>query len=153
MIVINGSVTDEVKQLLLSGGSHCVARRHANLIIAGGCYTGCKKIEFVVTGDETFNFQTANHTAYFKYSPAVNIPHDDIVCASCTHFKWGSGAVIGDMNDGEFIFNYTKSSGIGTGNVSFRNNTLFNSTSDAKAWFEEQVGNGTPVTITAYIKE
>ena len=36
MIIINGFVSDEIKQRLLSGGTHPVARRHANLIIAGG---------------------------------------------------------------------------------------------------------------------
>ena len=36
MIVINGSVTDEIKQRLLAGKSCPPSRRHANLIIAGG---------------------------------------------------------------------------------------------------------------------
>lgn len=36
MIVINGSVSDEIKQNLMSGGTHPVARRHGNLIVAGG---------------------------------------------------------------------------------------------------------------------
>ena len=36
MIVINGSVTDELKQHLMQGGTHPVARIHGNLIIAGG---------------------------------------------------------------------------------------------------------------------
>lgn len=36
MIVINGTVSDEIKQHLCCGGTHPVARRHANMIIAGG---------------------------------------------------------------------------------------------------------------------
>lgn len=36
VIVINGTVSEEIKQQLLDGGTHPVARRHGNLIIAGG---------------------------------------------------------------------------------------------------------------------
>ena len=115
-------------------------------------YGGCTKYTIVVTGDETFNFQSANNTVYYKNNDFINIPHDAIVYATCTHFTWGSGAVIADMKDGQFIFNYTKSTGIGTGNISFKKDDLFTSASDAKTWLKEQVTNGTPVTITVYIK-
>lgn len=111
------------------------------------------KTEFTVTGDESFNFQAANNTVYYKNSDFVNVQHENIVYAYCTHFDWGDGAVIADMKDGEFIFNYTKASGIGTGNISFKNDALFTSTSGAKAWFKEQADNGKPVTIICYIKE
>ena len=39
MIVINGFVSNDLKQHLLLGGTHPVARRHANLIIAGGDFS------------------------------------------------------------------------------------------------------------------
>ena len=153
MIVVNGFVCEELKQHLMAGGTHPVARRHGNMIVAGGIFPSCKTIEITITGNESFTIQAANNTVYYKNSDFVNVPHDKIVCAHCTHFNWGEGAVIGDMKDGEFIFNYTKATGIGTGNVSFKINALFDSTSNAKAWFKEQVEKGTPVTIVAYIKE
>ena len=115
-------------------------------------YSDCTRVQFTVTGEESFNFQAANNTVYYKNSDFVSIPHDNIVFATCTHFKWGSGDVISSMNDGEFIFNYTKATGIGTGNVSFKRNDIFDSAASAKAWFREQTANGTPVTITVYIK-
>ena len=154
MIVINGFVSDKVKQRLLEGETHPTARRHGNLILAGGNYAvDGRKVVFVVTGDEAFTIQTANNTLYYKNSDCVNVPHGDVIYATCTHFKWGNGAVIADMKDGEFILNYTKSTGIGTGNVSFKNDSLFTSTSEGKAWFKEQYENGTPVVVVAYIKE
>ncbi len=158
MIVINGTVSEEIKKHLLAGGTCPPHRRHGNLVIAGGSYTGgtdvpCKKIVFVVTGDEAFTFQAANNAMYHKYTDYINIPHGDVVYATCTHFTWGSGAVIADMKDGEFILNYTKATGIGTGNVTFKNDTLFTSAADAKAWFKEQYAKGTPVTVVAYVKE
>ena len=116
-------------------------------------FSDCTMYKFTITGDETFNFQAANNTVYYKNNDFASVPHDNIVYASCTHFKWGNGAVIADMADGEFIFNYTKASGIGTGNISFKNDSLFTSASVAKAWFKEQVENGTPVTITCYVKK
>lgn len=124
-------------------------------IVQGGSnpYSDCTVYTIVITGDETFNFQTANNTVYYKNSDFINIPHDSIVYARCTRFAWGNGAVIADMTDGQFIFNYTKSSGIGTGNISFKNDTLFTSATAAKDWFREQVAKGTPVTITAYVKQ
>ena len=115
-------------------------------------FADCTMYSIVITGDEAFNFQAANNTVYYKNSQFTNIPHDNIVYASCTHFKWGSGDVIANMSDGEFIFNYTKASGVGTGNISFKRNDLFDSATTAKNWFKEQVANGTPVTITCYIK-
>ena len=158
MIVINGTVPDELKQHLMSGGSHHVARKHGNLIIGCGnepakAEATCKKVVFVVTGEEAFTFQAANNAVYHKYTNYVNIPHNDVVYAVCTHFKWGNGAVIADMKDGEFILNYTKSSGIGTGNVTFKYDALFTSASEAKAWLKEQYAKGTPVTVIAYVKE
>lgn len=111
------------------------------------------KTEIVITGNETFNFQAANNTVYYKNNDFVNISHGNIVYASCTHFEWGSGAVIADMKDGEFIFNYTKSTGVGTGNISFKKDDLFTSSSVAKAYFQEQVAKGTPVTITVFVKK
>ena len=111
------------------------------------------KTVFTVTGDESFNFQVANNTVYYKNNQFTNVPHDNIVYAECTHFEWGDGAVIADMKDGQFIFNYTKSSGIGTGNISFKRDDLFTSASVAKDWFRAQAANGTPVIITVYVKK
>lgn len=154
MIVINGSVTEEVKQRLKEGKCHPVARRHADLIIAGCCYAGCRKLEIIVTGTETITYRGEYNLIYYKNNDMINIPHDDIVCATCTHgFKWGAGDVVATVQDKEFIFNYTKASGIGTGNTSFRDDALFTSSADSKAWLKEQYENGTPVTITVYIKE
>lgn len=110
------------------------------------------KTVLTITGEEPFTFQSANNTVYYKNSDFINVPHENIVYAHCTHFEWGSGAVIADMKDGQFIFNYTKSSGIGTGNVSFKRDDLFTGTSAAKEWFKAQAENGTPVTITVYVK-
>ena len=156
MIVINGTIPEEIKQHMLKGGCYSPSRRHGNLIVAGGHFTcgdnsTVKKV-FTVTGEESFTFQSANNTMYHKYADFVNIPHGDLVFATCTHFNWGSGAVIADMADGDFILNYTKSSGIGTGNVSFRNDSLFKSASEAKAWFKEQYAKGTPVVVVVYVK-
>lgn len=154
MIVINGTVSDEVKEHLRSGCSHPVAHRHGNLILAGRPTKILgKAVDIIIKGTETFTFQAANNTLYYKNSDFVSIPHDDIVFASCTHFKWGDGGVIADMKDGEFIFNYTKSSGIGTGNISFKNDALFTSASAAKEWFKAQYDKGDPVIVTAYVKE
>lgn len=116
-------------------------------------YSDCTMFKIIITGDEPFTFQSANNTLYYKNSDFINIPHDNIVYASCTHFAWGNGAVIADMKDGQFIFNYTKSSGIGTGNISFKRDDLFDNTTNGKTWFREQYANGTPVTITAYVKK
>lgn len=154
MIVINGTVSDRTKQQLANGEAHPTARKHGNLIIAGSnSAIDGRRVVFVVEGDESFTIQAANNTLYYKNSDFVNVPHGDIVYASCTHFKWGDGAIIADMADGEFIFNYTKASGIGTGNVSFKNDALFTSASVGKAWFREQYENGTPVVVTVYVKE
>ena len=154
MIVINGNVPDEIRKHLRNGGSKHPHRQHGNLVIAGGKHKGeGKKVVFVVTGDESFTFQSANNTLYYKFSDFVNVPHDDVLYATCTHFKWGSGAVIADMADGEFILNYTKSSGVGTGNVSFKNDKLFTSNATGKEWLRQQYAKGTPVTVVAYIKE
>ncbi len=111
------------------------------------------KTEIVVTGNESFNFQAADSTVYYKNSALANVPHENIVYAECTHLKWGSGAVIAQMNDKEFIFNYTAATGIGTGNTSFKDEDLFTSANAAKEWFKAQAENGTPVTITVYVKE
>lgn len=111
------------------------------------------KTEIVITGNETFNFQAADNTVYYKNSDFVNVPHKNIVFASCTHFEWDDGAVIADLDDGKFLFNYTKSTGIGTGNISFKRNDLFTSSSAAKEWFKEQADSGKPVTITVYVKK
>ena len=154
MIVVNGTVSEDLRKDLKAGKMHPVARRHGNLTIAGGNfnYEG-NRVEIVITGTESFTFQSANNTLYYKNSDFVNIPHDSITYAYCTHFSWGNGGVIADMKDGEFIFNYTKSSGIGTGNVSFKNDAIFTSLAEGKNWFKAQYDNGTPVTVVAYIKE
>ena len=114
--------------------------------------TAVQAHQFIVTGNETFNYQAADKTVYYKNSDFTNVPHNSIIHAHCTHFKWDDGAVIADLNDGCFLFNYTKSSGIGTGNISFRRDDLFTSSSVAKEWFKEQAANGTPVIVTCYIK-
>lgn len=111
-----------------------------------------KRLEFIVTGTEAMTFRSELNLVYYKNSDLANIPHKDIIHATCTHFDWGDGSVVAEVNDGEFIFNYTVSSGVGTGNVSLRNDKLFTSSSEAKNWFKEQVANGTPVTIVAYIR-
>lgn len=110
------------------------------------------KREITITGNETFNFQAANNTVYYKNSKYVSVPHENIVYASCTHFSWGDGDVIANMEDGEFIFNYTKATGMGTGNISFKKNDIFTSAAAAKAWFVEQADKGTPVTISCWVK-
>lgn len=114
--------------------------------------TAVRTHQFIVTGDESFNFQAANNTVYYKNSTFASLSKNNFIHATCTHFKWGNGAVIADMKDGQFIFNYTVSSGLTTGNVSFKNDELFTSASVAKAWFKEQAENGTPVIVTCFIK-
>ena len=36
MIVINGTVSESIKQTLMNGGTHPVSKRYGNLIVAGG---------------------------------------------------------------------------------------------------------------------
>lgn len=154
MIVINGTVSDRVKQQLLDGKPHPTARRHGNIIIAGSnSAVDGNRMEIVLTGSEAFTFQSSDNTVYYKNSDFINVPHANIVYAYCTHFKWDDGAIIADLDDGCFLFNYTKATGIGTGNVSFKRKDLFTSLSVAKAWLKEQYDKGTPVTVVAYIKE
>jgi hypothetical protein len=73
MIVINGFVSDVIKKHLLAGGTHPAARRHANLIIAGGNFasplpsgykqlkyiesTGTQYIDTGIYPDDTFGYK------------------------------------------------------------------------------------------------
>ena len=154
--LLRGNNMNKFSQFLgIHRGKYKFKQARNAILVQGGYnpYPDCTKYTIVVTGEETFNFQAANNTMYYKNSDFISVPHDNIVFASCTHFNWGSDDVISTMKDGEFIFNYTQASGIGTGNVSFKNDTLFTDSSTAKAWFREQAANGTPVTITAYVKK
>lgn len=45
MIVVNGLVSNELKEHLCEGGAHSVARRHGNLIIAGGNFANERGFE------------------------------------------------------------------------------------------------------------
>ena len=110
-------------------------------------------IQFIVTGDEAFTFNSANKAVYFKNEDFALKTREQLVNATCTHFTYGAGNVLAEMNDGEFIFNFTTSTGLTTGNVSFKNSAVFTSKEKAVAWFKEQYANGTPVTVTCYIKE
>ena len=153
MIVINGSVTEELKEHLLAGGTHPVARIHGNLIIAGGNFTGRREVEIKITGDETFTFSSSSKAVYFMNPAFANLTREDIISVECTHFTYGSGNVLAEMNDGEFIFNITTATGLTTGNVSFKNSGIFTSLGEATAWFKAQYEKGTPVIVTAYIKD
>ena len=161
MIVINGTVSDEIKQQLKAGKTHPVARRHANLIIAGGILTESGgvdepehsvKIQFTVTGDEVLTFSSSNKALYFMRADLTNVHKEDIISATCSHFKFGSGNVLADMNDGEFIFNVTVATGLATGNVSFKKSDVFTSRDAGVAWFKQQYANGTPVVVTVYLR-
>lgn len=157
MIVVNGFVSDEVKEKLLAGGTDEVARRHGNLIIAGGfggMDTGGVKT-LTITGNESFTFSSGNKTVYFMYSGLTNVMREDIINVSCTHFAYGDGIVLADMNNGEFIFNCSSTSegARATGNISFKDTTNFTSKDAAAAWFKAQYANGTPVTITYEVCE
>lgn len=160
MIVINGTVSDEIKQQLKAGKTHPVARRHANLIIAGGIFTESGgvdepehsvKIQFTVTGDEAFNFSSTSKAAYYMNNEASFIYPDEIVLATCTHFNFGTGSVLADMNDGEFILNIDSAMGCTTGNVSFKKTDVLTSKDASIAWFKQQYANGTPVVVTVYL--
>ena len=110
-------------------------------------------VQIIVTGDEAFSFSSANKAVYFMNEDVALKNREQIVNATCTHFTYGAGNVLAEMNDGEFIFNITAADGLTTGNVSFKNSKVFTSKANAAAWFKEQLANGTPVTITCYIKE
>lgn len=109
-------------------------------------------IPIVITGDEPFTFSSTNKALYFMESRLSNLTREDIAFAHCTHFTYGSGNVLADMNDGEFIFNITVATGLTTGNVSFKKTDTFTSLENGKAWFKKQYEKGTPVTVTAYIR-
>lgn len=110
-------------------------------------------VQFTVTGNEEFTFNSSNKAVYFKNNDVALKTKAQIINATCTHFAYGAGNVLAEMNDGEFIFNVTVGDGLTTGNVSFKNSTVFTSKEKAVAWFKEQYANGTPVTVTCYIKE
>jgi hypothetical protein len=112
---------------------------------------GSLKIQFTVTGDESFTFSSANKALYFMNADLTNVHKEDIISATCSHFKFGSGNVLADMNDGEFIFNVTVATGLATGNVSFKKSDVFTSRDAGVAWFKEQYANGTPVIVTVYL--
>ena len=106
-------------------------------------------VKLVITGDESFTFSSANNAVYFKYNNIANIEKSNIFNCSCTHFNYGSGSVLANMSNGEFIFNMSSASGtITSGNVSFKDTMRFTSLAKAVEWFKEQYNNGTPVTIT-----
>lgn len=112
-----------------------------------------KKITFVITGDETFTFSSANSAMYFMNTDMSNVMKSDIISAECTHFTYGSGNVLAEMKDDEFIFNITAATGLTTGNVSFKKTGTFTSKDTGIAWFKEQYAKGTPVTITVNVKQ
>lgn len=52
MIVVNGFVSEKIKRHLMAGGTHPMARRHGNLIIAGGDYAlpaGYTELDYIGT--------------------------------------------------------------------------------------------------------
>lgn len=159
MIVINGTVSDDIKQQLKAGKTHPVARRHANLIIAGGILTESGgvdepehsyKIQFTVTGNESFTYSSNSKAVYFMNNDLKYLSKDEIVLATCTHFTYGDGGVLADMNEGEFIFNVDSAMGATTGNVSFKDTSVLTSKDASIAWFKQQYANGTPVVVTVY---
>lgn len=152
MKVINGTVSDEIKQHLIDGGFHPVARRHGNLIIAGGNLSNQRVLKLVVTGGESFTFNTDNNAIYLAFSSINGVQTKNIVGANCTHFTYGSGYLLAEMNDGEFILNASRTTEKATGNVSFKNKSLFTSKDAAVKWFKEQYSKGTPVTVAAFIE-
>lgn len=156
MIVVNGTVSDELKAKLKTGKTDTVAHRFGNLIVAGYCgAVDAKRISFVVTGNESFTYSSTSKAVYFMSDEMINVPKDNILSASCTHFKYGEGNTLSAMNEGEFIFNASTSGGIAiaTGNVSFKNTANLTSKDASVAWFKSQVSKGTPVTVTVYLKE
>lgn len=112
---------------------------------------GMLKIQFTVTGNEEFSYSSGNKAVYFMNNDIAWVFKGDILEATCTHFTYGSGDVLADMNDGEFIFNVSSGMNTTTGNVSFKKVDIFTSKDKAVAWFKEQYANGTPVVVTAYI--
>lgn len=120
--------------------------------IIGGLDSGVQVVRFTVTGDEAFTFSASSKAAYFMNSAMANVERAAIT-AECTHFTFGSGNVLADMKDGEFIFNVTAATGLTTGNVSFKKDSVFADKTSAAAWFKAQYENGTPVIVTAYIRK
>jgi hypothetical protein len=114
---------------------------------------GSLKIQFTVTGDEAFSYSANSKAVYFMNNDVAWVFKDDIIKATCTHFTFGTGEVLADMKDGEFIFNISSGLGTTTGNVSFRKDSVFTSKDKAVAWFKEQYANGTPVVVTAYFAQ
>ena len=113
---------------------------------------GYDKIHFIVTGNEQFNFNTSYNVAYFVQSTIANVKKTNIISVVCTHFTYGDSKTILTINDGEFSF-ATSQAGVTIGQVLFKNTSAFTSRDEAIAWFKEQYANGTPVTITVYIKQ
>ena len=112
------------------------------------------KNEIVVDGTESMTFSAANNAVYFMKSDIAGKNKEYFINPGCTHFTYGDGNVLAQMNDGEFIFNMSSASGnVASGNISFKNVSAFTSLANAVAWFNEQAANGTPVTITYYVKE
>ena len=114
---------------------------------------GSLKIRFTVTGDEAFTYSSANKALYFMNADLTWLYKDEIILATCTHFTYGAGDVLAQMNDGEFIFNVDSGLGFTTGNVSFKNSTIFTSKDAGVAWFKQQYANGTPVVVTVHIAQ
>lgn len=138
---------------LTSSDGYVLTDRNGLYLIPKEVGNDATMVQFIVTGDENFTYNSANKAVYFKHDDVALKTREQIVDATCTHFTYGAGNVLAEMNDGEFIFNITVADGLTTGNVSFKNSKVFTSKSSAVAWFKEQVANGTPVTVTCYIKE
>lgn len=135
--------------------SHGVATVPDNLVgtflgAIAGDVANARKIEFSVTGDEEFTFSSTSKAVYFMHSELAGTEKANVISATCTHFTFGSGSVLAEMNDGDFIFNV--SNGVLTGNVSFKNTGVLTSKAAAVEWFKAQRANGTPVVVTCYVK-
>lgn len=117
------------------------------------CDNDITQYQLVITGTESFTFNAANYAVYFRRSEIASKEKSEIIAPTCTHFKYGKGNVLANMNNGEFIFNTNSATSTTcSGNVSFKDTERFTSLDAATKWFKEQYANGTPVTITYYLK-
>ena len=106
-------------------------------------------IEIKFIGEENFTFSSANNAVYAMCSELTGYSKDDFAYVTCTDFTYGSGNVLSEMNDGEFILNI--SNGKTTGNVSFKKNSNFTSAENAVSWFKgRQIYGG--VVVRACLK-
>lgn len=141
MIVINGFVSDKIKQDLLAGKTHPAARRHANLIIAGG----------------NFGFSLPDGYTQLSYIESTGTQHIDTgvilqsekhrIVADFIHTKEETGATFFGVQDGTSTATYSFSITTWLGG----NNTTSYETGGTSGVIKEswEIGNRYLLDVTA----